>query len=47
MMTRLYLAKFRGCLKNSHFMTISGKGYGSCEAAETSSDNDNMQLDWL
>ena len=47
MTTRPHLAKFRGCLKNSHFMTTSGKGYGSCEAAETSSNDDDMQLDWL
>jgi hypothetical protein len=47
MATRSHLAKFRGCLKNGYFMTISSKGYGSCEAAETSSDDDDMQLDWL
>jgi hypothetical protein len=47
MATRSHLAKFRGCFKNSYFVTISGKGYSSCEAAETSSDNDDIQLDWL
>jgi hypothetical protein len=42
MVTRSYLAKFRSCLKNSHFMAIAGKCYGSCEAAETGSDNDDV-----
>ena len=47
MATRPHLAKFRGSLKNSHFMTISGKCDSSCEATETSSDNDDVQLNWL
>ena len=47
MAMRPHLTKFRRCLKNSHFMTISGKCYGSCKATETSSDNDDVQLNWL
>jgi hypothetical protein len=41
------LSKLRRGLKNIHLVTIPSKRYGRCKAAQSSSNNNDAQLDRL